>query len=98
VAPKPVPIIVTCVPGAPFVGTTVETAAGITKAFPRLGIPFTVTTISPLVVPAGTPTVILLALQNDATLAAIPLNVTVLALGLRQSRSHKGSSRRGWQS
>jgi hypothetical protein len=77
-APKPVPVIVTCVPAAPLVGVTVKTTAGITNMVPRLGMPFTVTTTFPLVAPVGTVAVIVVAFQRETDPAAVPLKVTVL--------------------
>jgi hypothetical protein len=46
---------------------------------PALATPFTVTTTSPVVAPAGTVTIIDVALQLEGV-AAVSLNVTVLAL------------------
>jgi hypothetical protein len=57
--------------GVRLTGTTVKPA-------PALATPFTVTTTLPVVAPAGTETEIAPALQLEAV-AAIPLNVTVLA-------------------
>jgi hypothetical protein len=48
------------------------------KADPLLAVPNTVTTTLPVVAPAGTDSVMLVALQALAAAAAIPLNVTVL--------------------
>ncbi|OLC92742.1 MAG: hypothetical protein AUH86_18140 [Acidobacteria bacterium 13_1_40CM_4_58_4] len=52
---------------------------GITvKAAPLLGTPPTVTTTGPVVAPAGTGTMMLVALQFEIVVAGVPLNVTVL--------------------
>src|SRR5204863_4363 len=48
------------------------------KADPLLAVPNTVTTTLPVVAPAGTVTVMLVALQALAAAAAVPLKVTVL--------------------
>jgi len=52
--------------------------ANTVKADPLLAVPNTVTTTLPVVAPAGTDTVMLVALQALAAAAVIPLNVTVL--------------------
>jgi len=52
--------------------------ANTVKADPLLAVPNTVTTTLPVVAPAGTDTVMLVALQALAAAAAIPLNVIVL--------------------
>jgi hypothetical protein len=78
-APKFSPVTVTEVPMGPDDGLTpVMLGAGITvKVTPLLGTPLTVTTTGPVVAPAGTEAMMLVALQFD-TAAAVPLNVTVL--------------------
>src|SRR5205823_3770420 len=48
------------------------------KADPLLAVPNTVTTTVPVVAPAGTDTVMLVALQALAAAAVVPLNLTVL--------------------
>jgi len=48
------------------------------KADPLLAVPNTVTTTLPVVAPAGTDTVMLVALQALAAAAVVPLNLTVL--------------------
>jgi hypothetical protein len=50
----------------------------IEKGRPLLGTPPTVTTTFPLVAPVGTWTMICVLLQLEITVAAVPLNVTVL--------------------
>jgi len=77
VAPKFAPDIVTPVPYLPEVGETlVIVGAGIVKETPLLAWPLTVTTTLPVVDP-GTVTPMLPAPQ-EVTLAAVPLNLTVL--------------------
>ena len=80
-APKFAPLIVTEVPRGPDVGLMPEMlGAGTTvKVIPLLWIPATVTTTGPVVAPAGTEVMMLVALQFD-TVAEAPLNVTVLVL------------------
>jgi hypothetical protein len=66
----------------PLVATKKSATAGVCSAVndaPALGTPFTVTITSPVVAPAGTATIIDVALQL-VDVAAVPLNVTVLAL------------------
>jgi hypothetical protein len=80
VAPKFAPAIVTDVPITPDVGfKLVMLGAGTVtvKLTPLLTTPPTVTTTLPVVAPAGTGAVMLVALQLVGT-AVIPLNVTVL--------------------
>jgi hypothetical protein len=80
VAPKFAPLIVTDVPTAPDVGfrlVMLGVGTGTVKFTPLLATPPTVTTTLPVVVPAGTGTAMLVALQLVAA-AATPLNVTVL--------------------
>jgi hypothetical protein len=80
VAPRFVPVIVTAVPTTPEVGfkLAILGAGTVTvKLAPLLDTPPTVTTTFPLVAPAGTAAVTVVALQLVGT-AAIPLNVTVL--------------------
>jgi hypothetical protein len=75
-----VPVIVTAVPTTPEVGfkLAILGAGTVTvKLAPLLDTPPTVTTTFPLVAPAGTAAVTVVALQLVGT-AAIPLNVTVL--------------------
>jgi len=52
--------------------------ANTVKSDPLLAVPNTVTTTLPVVAPAGTDTVMLVALQALAAVAVIPLNVIVL--------------------
>jgi hypothetical protein len=52
--------------------------ANTVKADPLLAVPNTVTITLPVVAPAGTDTVMLVALQALAAAAAIPLNATML--------------------
>ena len=78
VDPKPEPEIVTCVPLTPLEGATERTLQGSTNGRPTLAMPFTVTTIFPLVAPTGTLTWIRPALQTAATPELVPLKVTVL--------------------
>jgi hypothetical protein len=80
--PRFVPVIVTCVPTAPEVGDRLEIVgagpeAVTVKATPLLATPPTITTTFPVVAPAGTDVAMLVALQV-VTVAAVPLNVTVL--------------------
>lgn len=79
VAPKFVPVMVTEAPGAPDVGERLEiVGVGRTvKALPLLATPETVTTTFPLVAPAGTGSLMLVALQVLGV-PAVPLNLTVL--------------------
>ncbi len=79
VDPKFVPVIVTAVPTGPEVGDTVVMlgVADTVKLTPLLATPPTVTTTFPVVAPVGTDVARLVALQL-VTVAAVPLNVTVL--------------------
>jgi len=80
VVPKFVPVIVTDVPTNPDVGFKLAMLGAGTvtvKLTPLLATPPTVTTTLPLVAPAGTGAVMLVALQLVGV-PAIPLNVTVL--------------------
>jgi hypothetical protein len=80
VAPKFVPAIVTVAPTNPDVGFSpvMLGPADVTVKFtPLLATPPTVTTTFPVVVPVGTVTTRLVALQLVAV-AAVPLNFTVL--------------------
>jgi hypothetical protein len=77
-APKLVPVIVTETPTAPEVWLKLVMAGATAKGDPLLATPDTVTTTLPVVVPAGTVTVMLVALQALAAVAAVPLKVTVL--------------------
>jgi hypothetical protein len=80
VAPKLAPAIVIAVPATPVAGVRlVILGATVTvKALPLLERPPTVTTTEPLAAPLGTGTTMLAALQLVGV-AAVPLNVTVLA-------------------
>jgi hypothetical protein len=81
-APKFVPVIVTEVPTGPAVGfnPVIESPAAVTvKLTALLALPPTVTTTLPVLAPAGTGAVMLVALQLVGLLA-IPLNVIVLVL------------------
>ena len=80
--PKLVPVMVTAVPTGPeVVDRLVIVGAGAepvtVKVTPLLATPPTVTTTFPVVAPAGTEVAMLVALQV-VTVAAVPLNVTVL--------------------
>src|SRR5262245_44904095 len=79
VAPKLVPVIVTDAPTAPLVGLRVVIVgvARTVNAAPALGTPPTVTTTLPVVAPAGTAAVMLVADQLVVA-AVVPLKVTVL--------------------
>jgi len=79
VAPKFVPVMVTKVDTGPEVGfKLVMLGVGITtKSAPLLATPPTVTTMLPVVAPAGTGAEMLVALQFVGV-ATVPLNVTVL--------------------
>jgi hypothetical protein len=80
VAPKFKPAIVTVAPTSPEAGfrlVIVGTGSVTVKPTPLLATPPTVTTTFPVVVPAGTVTTMLVALQLVAV-AAVPLNVTAL--------------------
>jgi len=78
VDPKPVPVIVTGVPGEPDVtDRLVILGAGTTvKLFPLLFTPLANTMTLPLAAPVGTVTAMLVAV-HDVTLAVVPLNLTV---------------------
>jgi hypothetical protein len=75
--PKFAPVIVTGVPATPSGGDKLEIVGGTVKVTPLLGSPPTVTTMLPVVVPAGTGTTMLVALQLVGE-ATVLLNVTVL--------------------
>jgi hypothetical protein len=79
VDPKLVPVIVTAVPTGPEVGDRLVMlgADDTVKLTPLLATPPTVTTTFPVVAPVGTDVARLVALQL-VTVAAVPLNVTVL--------------------
>jgi hypothetical protein len=80
VAPKFVPVIVTEVPTAAGFGSIFAmsgTGGDTVNEYPLLGRPPTITTTLPVVAPAGTGAVMLVALQVVGV-AAVPLNVTVL--------------------
>ena len=88
VAWKSVPLIVTVVPAAPIVGVKLVIVGGILpevatmKLLALIAEPLgEVTLIGPLVAPAGTVTCKLLVVAV-ATVAAVPLKLTVLALGV----------------
>jgi hypothetical protein len=79
VAPKFVPVTVTDVPMAPLFGVRVVSvgATFTVKVSPLLARPLTVTTMLPVVAPAGTGTTMLVADQLVGV-AVVPLNVIVL--------------------
>src|SRR5439155_10968986 len=77
VAPNVVPVIVTGVPAAPLVGARVVIFGVTVNATPLLVPPPTVTTMLPVVAPAGTGTTMLVPDQLVGV-AVVPLNVTVL--------------------
>ena len=79
-APKPCPLMVTAVPTGPNTGDKLLIPGEelTVKLRPLLSTPPTVTTMLPVVAPAGTGTRIEVALQLSGV-AAVPLNVTVLA-------------------
>jgi hypothetical protein len=79
VAPKFAPVIVTGVPIGPDVGLRPAMLGGTTtvKFDPLLAWPPTVTTTLPVVAPAGTGTVMLVAVHAVGD-PLVPLNVTVL--------------------
>ena len=79
VGPKFVPVIVTLVPIGPTEGLMlVILGGGVTvKGEPLLAILLTVTTTLPVVAPAGTVRLMLLAVQLEVV-ASVPLRVTVL--------------------
>src|SRR5437868_5417381 len=80
-APKPEPVIVTCVPAGPEIGKTlvIEGVVGTIKLTPLLvpEFPATVTIAVPGLSPLGTVAVMVPSLQLK-TVAAIPLNLTEL--------------------
>jgi len=78
VFPKPVPVIVTEVPGSPVLGLKVAMVGATVKLTPLLAIPPTVTTTFPVVAPGGTRATMLVALQLVRKGANAPLKVTVL--------------------
>jgi hypothetical protein len=81
VAPKFTPVTVIATPANPEVGFKLVILGPVdetVKLTPLLATPPTVTTTFPVVAPAGTGTTILVALQLVGV-AAIPLNLTVLA-------------------
>jgi hypothetical protein len=79
-APKLLPVMLTAVPTGPEAGFSALMLGGTVtvKLAPLLGIPPAVITTFPLVAPGGTAAMILVALQLVGV-AAVPLNVTVLA-------------------
>jgi len=79
VAPKLLPLIVTAVATGPLVGDKLVSVGGTVTVYVNelLATPPTVTTTLPVVAPAGTGTVMLLA-DHAVGVAAAPLNVTVL--------------------
>jgi hypothetical protein len=83
VAPKFVPATTIDEPTAPLFGVRLVMLGGVktVKFTPLLPTPFTVTTTLPVVDPAGTVAVMLLALHAVAV-AVVPLNVTVLVPGV----------------
>jgi len=78
VVPKPIPVIVTGVPGGPVLGLKMAMVGATVKLTPLLPMPPTVTTTFPVVAPGGTKTTMLVALQLDRLGAKVPLKVTVL--------------------
>src|ERR1700704_340242 len=78
--PKLVPVMVIDTPTAPEVRLRLVMVGGrtIVNGNPLLATPNTVTTTLPVVAPAGTNTVMLVALQALAAAAVFPLKVTVL--------------------
>jgi hypothetical protein len=75
-----VPVIVAAVPAGPLVGERLVIVGGTVtvKLTPLLATPPTVTVTDPVVAPAGTVAVMLVAAQ-PVTVASVPLNRTVLA-------------------
>lgn len=71
------PAIVTAVPAGPEAGVRLEITGGTVKRIPLLVWPPTVTITFPLVAPAGTVTVMLVA-DHAVGVAVVPLNLTVL--------------------
>jgi len=85
VAPKFAPAIVTDAPTTPLFGVRLVMlgAATTVNVFALLAVPDTVTMTLPLVAPDGTVVVMTVDVQlADATVAAIPLNLTVLVPGV----------------
>jgi hypothetical protein len=76
--PKVVPVMVIWAPIAPEVWLRLVMAGTTVNADVLLAAPNTVTTMLPVVAPAGTVTVMLVALQALAVPADVPLKVTVL--------------------
>ena len=76
--PKPVPVIVTEVPGGPVLGLKMAMVGATVKLTPLLATPPTVTTTFPVFAPGGTKTTMLDALQLIGTDARVPLKATVL--------------------
>jgi hypothetical protein len=77
VAPKLLPVMVTLVPTGPEFGDSVEIDGFTVKLTVLLATPFTVTTMFPVMAPAGTGATMLPAL-HDVGVAATPLNVKAL--------------------
>src|SRR4029077_2289618 len=80
-APKLVPAIVTAVPTKPLAGARLVTVGGgavTVNATPLLATPPTVTTTLPVVAPAGT-CVLMLVADHVVGAAVMPLKVIVLA-------------------
>jgi hypothetical protein len=77
VEPKFVPVIATAVPAGPAFGDRAVTVGATVKFMPLLATPPTVTTTLPVVAPVGTVVAMLVVLQL-VTVAAVPLNATVL--------------------
>ena len=75
--PKLAPVIVTDVPMGPEVVDKLLMLGTTLKPTPSLATPPTVTTTLPEVAPAGTGTVMVVALQLEGV-ATVPLSVTVL--------------------
>ena len=82
--PKFVPVIVTWVPGSPFVGVKLVMVGSCTvKSVALVPVPSpTVTEIGPVVAPEGT-VVSIVVVVDVITVAAVPLNFTVLSAGVR---------------
>src|SRR5439155_6601003 len=77
VAPNPAPTIATTVPARPNAGESVEILGPTTNGMPLLPNPPTETTTGPVVAPAGTGALIVLAVQAVGV-AMTPLNATLL--------------------
>jgi hypothetical protein len=77
VAPKLTPATVTGAPAGLDGGDTFVMLGATVKATPLLGWPFTVTVTAPVVAPAGTGAVMLVALQVVGDVM-VPLNLNVL--------------------